>query len=77
MNNIPIRKSDTISTIYTEQFEEYLKKAKEDGLQYINLYYADGNNKNNVKYEDFCEEFINMKNSPTLSDEEVLGKYSI
>jgi hypothetical protein len=46
-------------------------------LQYINLYYADGNNKNNVKYEDFCEEFINMKNSPTLSDEEVLGKYSI
>ena len=72
--NIPTRKSDTKSTLYTEQFEEYLVKAKADGLKYINIYYGEGKNKNNVKYEDFCEEFIRMKNAPTVSDPEVLGK---
>ena len=72
--NIPQRKSDTKSTIYTEQFEKYLEDCKVNGLQYINIYYGDGKNKDNTKYEDFCEEFIRMKNAPTVSDPEVLGK---
>ena len=72
--NIPIKKSNSKTTKYTLQFEKYLKKAKKDGLQYINIYYGDGKNKDNTTYEDFCEEFIKMKNAPTVSDPEVLGK---
>jgi len=75
--NIPKRKPDTKSTIYTDQFEAWLKKAKEDGLQYVNIYYGEGLTKDTVNYESFCEEFMNIRNSPTVSDPEVLGKYSI
>lgn len=75
--NIPVRKHDTKSTIYTDQFEAWLKEAKEDDLQYVNIYYGDGYNKDTVNYESFCGEFIKIQNSPTVSDPEVLGKYSI
>jgi len=69
--NIPQRKSETISTIYTERFESWLKDAKEKGLQYVNIYYGDGYNKDTVNYESFCEEFINIKDAPNVSDREI------
>lgn len=73
--NIPERKPKTVSTPYTEQFEAWLAAEKAKGLQYVNIFYAEGTNKDTVSYESFCEEFIRMRNAPTLSDEEVLGKY--
>lgn len=75
--NIPERKSDTISTEYTEQFEAWLRKAKSDGLQYVNIFYGEGLNGSNINYESFCEEFMKMHNSPDLPDPEVLGRRSI
>jgi hypothetical protein len=69
--NIPKRKPDTKSTIYTEQFESWLKEAKEKGLQYVNIYYGEGFNKDTVNYESFCEEFIRMKNAPDVEDKEI------
>lgn len=75
--NLPQRKPDTVSTEYTDQFEAWIKKAKEDGLQYVNIYYADGLNGNNVNYESFCEEFMRMRNAPSVPDIEVLGGRSL
>lgn len=75
--NIPQRKPDTKSTIYTDRFEAWLKQAKDDGLVYVNIYYGDGLNQNTVNYQSFCEEFIKIQNSPSVPDPEVLGKYSL
>lgn len=75
--NIPKRKPDTKSTPYTEQFEKWLAEEKAKGLLYVNVYYGEGLNKDTVNYESFCEEFIRMRNAPTVPDREVLGKYSI
>lgn len=66
--NIPKRKPETIDTEYTKQFEAWLEQAKKDGLQYINLFYAEGKNQFNTSYESFCEEFMRMKNSPDVPD---------
>ncbi len=78
--NLPVRKPDTKSTKYTDEFEAWLKKErenKENPLLYINIYYGDGFNKDTVNYESFCEEFMSIRNSPTVPDKEVLGKYSL
>jgi len=75
--NLPERKPDTKSTIYTDQFEAWLKQEKEKGLLYVNIFYGEGLNKDTVNYESFCEEYMIMKNSPDLPDKEVLGKYSL
>jgi len=71
--NLPIRKTGTISTKYTKQFELWLKKQKAKGLQYINVYYGEGFNKDTVNYEKFCEEFMRMVNAPDVEDKEIFG----
>jgi hypothetical protein len=68
--NLPQRKPDTISTIYTDKFEAYLEEQRKNGLQYINIYYGEGKNQFNVDYAKFCEEFIKMQESPTVEDRE-------
>jgi hypothetical protein len=74
--NIPKRKPDTISTPYTDQFEAWLETARQDGLLYVNIFYGEGLNQNTVDYATFCEEFMKIRNSPDLSDKDVLGKYN-
>jgi hypothetical protein len=75
--NLPSRKPDTKSTPYTERFEKWLAEARANGLQYVNIFYGEGLNKDTVNYESFCEEFIRIQNAPTLPDREVLGEYSL
>ena len=75
--NLPTRKPTTVSTKYTKQFEEWLKKERKNGLLYVNIFYGDNFNKSTVNYESFCEEFMKMKASPNISDEEVLGRYGL
>lgn len=75
--NLPIRKPDTKSTVFTDQFEAWVKEQKANGLLYVNVYYGEGFDKDTVNYESFCEEFMRMQNAKTVPDPEVLGVRSL
>lgn len=70
-----------------EQFENYVKEQKKQGLQDMHIFWNPDlqptiedilSNKvpRTVTYESFCEEFMRMINAPDQHDEEVLGSYS-
>jgi len=62
----------TTATIWTQKFEKWYAEAKAKDLQYVNVYYASGINKNNVNYESFCKEFMEMKEAPNVPDRELI-----
>ena len=75
--------------IYIKQFEDYVAEKKKLGMTSFHISW--NNTEQNIDdilngkspvpegttYESFCEEFMRAVNASDMSDETVLGKYSI